>query len=168
MPKPSPCLLVLLALATPAWAQGQGGPSDMTPRGTTFIGSRPNATPLEAGAGIATPGSRGDVSAQPGTYGNMTKRQLHDLAETRRADALRVAGLVSSGRQVPPDFRARLVDAVKGDLALWRAEYGPDKADWKAMNERFSADRATMTASDWALRRAEWFAARDQWIAAHR
>ena len=97
-------------------------------------------------------------SVPPSTDASRDSRRLPD-----RLEALGAAEAVKAGSTLPDDAKA-IRSALDKDLAAWRDAFGFDKATYQDQRDQWLTERTTMTASDWARRRAEWFAARDAWI----
>jgi len=129
-------------------------------------GETPYSDPSTNGSSIAIRGTIADVTARNGAEKSLDSK-IHALAEERKGDAHHLAGIAKHA-EVPPEYAAKLREALDGDMQLWREEYHPSGADWKIMHKQWLVDAKSLTAGQWAQQRADWYDARDAWIAVHR
>ena len=88
-----------------------------------------------------------------------------DLSKRHRAQAQAMARLAQCGAAFPARAAARIREALQFDLHAWRVAYQVSGPDWQSVRDAWLVERRTLTAAQWAERRALWFRERDAWIA---
>lgn len=89
-------------------------------------------------------------------------------SERHRVRALELAGMARSGAAFPDDAAARIRDALRFDLETWRAAFQVSGSEWRTIRKEWLVEPVTLTAQEWAERRAAWFEERDAWITSRR
>ncbi len=89
-------------------------------------------------------------------------------SERHRAQALAIAQLARCGATLPRGAAQRIREALRFDLVTWRDAFQVGGPEWEATREAWLVERQTLTAVQWADRRAAWFRERDAWIAGGR
>lgn len=85
-----------------------------------------------------------------------------------RAVALALADRARKGVALPSNAAERIRIALEVDLKAWRNYFQVSNAEWKATQTLWLAELNSLTAAQWAERRASWFTARDAWLASDR
>lgn len=91
-----------------------------------------------------------------------------DNLRVRREQAEQYAAAARSGVPLPADAAGTLRKELEADIAQWRAEFRVGRGEEQAMRAQWLVARDSLTAVQWAQRRADWWAARDAWIAKNR
>jgi len=145
-------LLVMQAPATGIGSgpHGAGAPSDM---------------PVSSGADA--PGSPHSVSRNPAALRKVIAERVaayRAAIAARRAEAEAGAAAARAG-QAGADAAA-IRSALEADMQGWRGSCNIAGDEWRANAGQWLGPVESLTAAQWAARRAAWFASRDAWIAA--
>ena len=123
----------------------------------------PGAPPdMPVSVGSDAPGTVGGVSRNPAALRKVTPERAQAYwakVSDRRAEAKAIAA------SAPAASAEQVRAALKADMESWRNSFAVGKAEWKAHVEQWLPDAASMSAAQWAQRRASWFDTREAWIA---
>ena len=169
------CGFAFLGFATAAAAQhgggGSGGMGNGGGMGQGMGGGPPISPPGQMG-GMGASGRAGDIASQRGQFGRdfaaqqqLTAAEYYAQAQQRRTDAMTLARAARSGAAMPKGTDARIREALKEDMEIWRDSFKVDRKSWQAMRDQWLVDRKSLSPQQWAEQRAAWFTARDGWIA---
>jgi hypothetical protein len=122
----------------------------------------PGAPPdMQVSSGSDAPGTVGGVSRNPAVLRKVTPERVEAFWSAMAAS--RAAASAAAGDQTAgaADHRA----ALKADMEAWRDFWAVRQSEWNAHVQQWLPDTASLTARQWAQRRASWFDTRDAWIA---
>lgn len=124
----------------------------------------PGAPPdMPVSVGSDAPGTVGGVSRNPAALRKVTPERAaaYWSAVSARRAAASAALSAGAGSASAADHRS----ALEADMAAWRDFFAVPKAEWRAHVEQWLPDAASISAAQWAQRRASWFDTREVWIA---
>lgn len=191
-----PAIGALALVSAPAMAQGNsggaggggmgngGGVGNAGGMGGSMGNPMGSGPPMSVPGRSAEPrGAASDIASQRGQFGR-------DHAQAQGLDRAEQARML---REVMADYRGQSEDrrqqafamrdnarqgnmsgmsardirrALREDMEEWREAFNIARRDWQAQRDLWLVDRESLTAQEWAERRASWFEARDAWIAA--
>jgi hypothetical protein len=162
-------ITAIAALAT-APALAQGGP------GGGGVGASPPIMPpdhisMDPGPADAArdtaPGQRDQFGrAIVDERGDPTMERVgryRERSAARRTQTDAMAEAARAGRPVPADA-AQIRQAFHEDMETWRDAFRIGSQDWQQQRQQWIDSQGQLSASEWAIRRADWFAALDTWI----
>lgn len=165
--------VALAFAATPALGQAGGAPGG-APGGAGNPGgdaserlNPPDSGPGNAQEAIDRQGEFGrDFTRQAGRA-QAYRLQLEEFANQtagRREEAFAMRDAARSGQPVAASAK-EIRDQLQQDMEDWRTEFRIDRQAWQGLRDEILVDVNTLTATQWADRRAQWFELRDEWIA---
>ena len=146
-------VLAIAALAIATGAAAQSGPGDNGPA--------QGKVNLPSDAANEPPGSSGGWPRKFDANGRMREKDYIEELERQMAQAESLVG-----RQLTEKDRARIREAVRNDLIVWRTQYDPRRKDYSAMRQRWLVDEGALSPEGWAKQRVEWLRAQHEWIRA--
>lgn len=159
--------LLCIVIAAPAAGQsqsgGSGNPLDTSGQGP-IQGELPTNQLASPGGGTVLPNTPGDVTRATDAR-TSALAEIHAVSEGRKVEAMKMAERVKAGAQVPAELVPQLRSALSRDLELWRTGYNVGGKEYKAAQQRWLRDPASLTPAEWVLWRAAWFDERDRWLA---
>ena len=85
-----------------------------------------------------------------------------------RAVAIALADRARKGEALTSNASERIRTALEVDLRAWRNYFQVSNTEWKVTQSLWLGEVNSLTAAQWAERRADWFTARDAWLASDR
>ncbi len=153
------------ALVVASAAMAQQGPGGATGGGQRYRPARP-LLDIRNDFAVESRRSARNLADQLDSRTPAQRAEAYLAASERhRTRALAMAQLARCGATFPRGAAQRIREALRFDLVTWREAFQVSSPEWEATREEWLVERQTLTAVQWAERRAAWFRERDAWIA---